>query len=560
MDSSAIGTPAVDAPVDTPPVGPQTGSNDRGNGPPEGTGHDSPDRLSGAQGDRFSHRTRVILGVLVALVLMAAVAMRFWTISDLWLDEALTVNIARLPLHDLPAYLKRDGAPPLYYVLLHYWMGIFGTSDLGVRSLSGVMGVVTIPLVWLAGKRLGGRVVGFAAMLLVATSPFAVRYDTENRMYAMVALLTVLGFLAIDRVLQRPRPGNLIAVGVVTGLLLYSQYWALYLVGVVFLWLAYQAWRGPERWRRTARPALVAMFVGSLTFLPWVPTFIFQSQHTGTPWSTPANFAGMVNAITTFAGGGTNQGRALALIYFGLCGLGLFGIAVNRRHIDLDIRTRPLGRPVTIVIVGTLAAAIAGGYLSKSAFDARYASVVFVPLILLVALGVTTFLDLRVRTWILVAAVLAGLFGSIPDITTNRTQAGQVSRALNSQAHAGDIVAYCPDQLGPAVARLLPSGRYQQITFPRDTGPTYVNWVDYAAATHKASALAFAQRLEQMAGSNHAIFIVWAPGYQAFGNKCQGIIDTIQADPHYNVTDLVGGNTVSFYQPMYLTQFEPTKP
>ena len=57
----------------------------------------------------------------------------------------------------LPTFLKRDGAPPLYYVLLHGWMGVFGDSDLAVRSLSGVIGVVTVPLVWLAGRRFGGR-------------------------------------------------------------------------------------------------------------------------------------------------------------------------------------------------------------------------------------------------------------------------------------------------------------------------------------------------------------------------------------------------------------------
>ena len=84
-------------------------------------------------------------------------------------------------------------------------------------------------------------------------------------------------------------------------------------------------------------------------------------------------------------------------------------MATDRRHIDLDIRTRPLGRPVAIAVVGTLAAAVAGGFLTNSAFDARYASVVFIPLILLVALGLTTFRDRRVRAAILAVAVVLGL-------------------------------------------------------------------------------------------------------------------------------------------------------
>ena len=510
------------------------------------------------EGPAFTPITRKAIGAGVVLVMVAALVLRFWTRSDLWLDEALTVNIARLPIHEIPSFLRRDGAPPLFYVLLHFWMGLFGTSDVAVRSLSGVFGVVTLPLAWLAGKRLAGPKAGWAAMLLVASSPFATRYDTETRMYSLVVLLTVLGFLALDRSLHHPRPGNLIAVGAVTGLLLYTHYWSLYLIGVTLLWLVWVAWRGRPAWRRGARASLVAAVVGCLTFVPWLPTFLFQSKHTGTPWATPANFAAMVNAVSSFAGGSTSQGRALALIFFALVGLGLFGLATDRRHIDVDIRTRPLGRPLAIALLGTLAAAIAGGFLTNSAFDARYASVVFIPLILLVAIGLTTFRDRRIRSVILTLAVIAGLAGSVTNITTNRTQAGQVAAAIARTGHAGDIVAYCPDQLGPAVNRLLPTGRYQQTTFPRGTGPEFVDWVDYGAATAAGNPLTFAQHLESLAqSSGRQIFLVWAPGYQTYGVKCEGIVQTLQGDPHYTAQPLVGANSVSFYQPMSLVRFTP---
>jgi mannosyltransferase len=547
------------------PEGPiSTGGRSRGDpstgsvAPPSSA---APERVGDdGEGPPFPHWMVVVLTVAVVVVLLGTLAMRFWTVSDLWLDEALTVNISRLPLHELPSYLRRDGAPPLFYVLLHFWMGWFGTSDEAVRALPGVIGVITLPFAYLAGKRLGGRTAGLAALLLVATSPFAIRYDTETRMYSLVVLLTVLGFLALDRSLRNPRPGNLIGVGAVTGLLLYTHYWSLYLVVTMVLWLAWVAWRGQPSWRRGARASLVAAVVGCLTFIPWVPIFLFQAAHTGTPWATPANFAAMVSAVASFAGGSTNQGRALALIFFALAGLGLFGAAVDRHHIDLDIRTRPLGRPVGIAVGGTLAAAVAGGFLTNSAFDARYASVVFIPLILLVVIGLTTFRDRRIRAIILAVAVVAGLFGSIPDVTTNRTQAGEVARAIAANGKPGDVVAYCPDQLGPAVNRLLPAGRYSQTTFPRGTGPVYVNWVDYAAAVRAASPVLFAQHLESMAAAGHQIFLVWAGGYQSFGLKCEGIVQTLQEDPSYRGQPLVVGNDNQFYQPMWLVRFTPTAP
>jgi mannosyltransferase len=501
----------------------------------------------------------LVVGFVVALAV--GIVLRFWTRTDMWLDEALTLDIARLPLSQLHAALNRDGAPPLYYVLLHFWVGAFGTSDLAVRALSGVLSCATLPFVWIAGRRIGGRTVAVGVVVLVATSPFAVRYATENRMYALVAFLTAVGLVALQRTLRAPAVGNLVVVALATSLLLYSHYWSLYLVGVTALWLAWQWWRGPESRRRGARAALAAVVVGCLTFLPWVPTFIYQSKHTGTPWAVPADFAALVNAVTSFAGGATNQGRALALLYFALAGLGLFGLAGGMRHVILDLRTRPNGRGLALVTVGTLAAAVIGGYISRSAFQARYASVIFVFLALLVAMGFATFSDQRIRAGVMAATVIFGIAGSVPNIWTSRTQAGQVSAALATLGHSGDVVAYCPDQLGPSVSRLLPVGRYRQITFPRETGPQFVNWVDYAAATAAGNPAHFAARLETMAGPTHSIFYVWAPGYETYHTKCEQIENLLQDDHSlatheiFPFTQVLNSSVI--YEDMELVRFTP---
>jgi mannosyltransferase len=488
--------------------------------------------------------------VATAVLVSVGVVLRFWTHSDMWLDEALTVNISRLPLSQLHEALMKDGAPPLYYFLLHFWMKVFGSSNLGARSLSGVISVATIPCVWLAGKRMGGRMMALTVTVLVSTSPFAIYYGTEARMYSLVAFLTAAGFLAIDGALRRPTVWNLIGTGACTALLLYTHYWALYLVAVTGAWLVFQAWRGNARRRRGARAALIAVIVGCLCFIPWVPTFLYQSAHTGTPWAVPANFAAAVDAISSFAGGPTNSGRALAL-----AGLGLFGIARDRVHIMLDLRTRPAARGLGIIVFGTLILAIAAGYLQGSAFSARYASVVFVPLMLLVAMGLRTFVDWRIASALLVAASIFGLATSVTNIWTQRSQAVQVASTLAVAGKQGDVVAYCPDQLGPDASRLLPSGKYQQITFPRGTSPEFVDWVDYAKATAAASPKAFAERLEQMSEPSHAIWYVWAPGYQTYGTKCEAIEGYLLADKGLGANEIFTYNSTKYYEPMELVEF-----
>jgi len=502
-----------------------------------------------------------IVAVAGALVL-AGVALRFWARSDMWLDEALTLDIARLPLSHLDAALRQDGAPPLYYVLLHFWVGMVGTSDTAVRALSGVIGCLTLPFAWVAGRRLGGRAVAGAAVVLLATSPFAVRYATENRMYALVILFVAMGIVALQRALERPRAGNLVALALCVAGLLYSHYWSMYLVATTMAWLAFEARWGRAAWRRGARRALVACAVGCVVFLPWVPTLAYQLAHTGTPWSEPASFVAMVDAVSSFGGGPTAQGRGLALMYFGIAGLGLFGVARGRFHIDLDLRTRPAGRPLAVVFFGTLAVAIVGGYVFSSGFQARYAAVVLVPLILLVAMGIATFGDRRMRLGVLAVAVAFGLAGSVPNIWTSRTQAGQVAAALDAAARPGDVVAFCPDQLGPAVHQLLPAGRYQEVTFPRRTPPVFVDWVDYARATGAGDPVAFAAYLERLAGPGHSIWYVWQGGYQTLGVRCETIAGQLQADGGLRAQQVVVGvpprQALVGYEGMGLLRFSPS--
>jgi mannosyltransferase len=518
-------------------------------------------------------RTRVLAGVGVALVVAAGLVLRFWTRSGLWLDEALTVDVARQPLHNLPTALKHDGAPPLYYVLLHFWIRIFGQSNDAVRSLSGVIAVLTLPVGWLCGKRFGGRAVAWTTLVLLASAPFAVYYATEARMYALVILLTGLGFLALQRALEAPRPGNLVAVAVITALLLYAQYWSLYLVGVVALWLVVSIVRARRRGHpeEAPWPALIAVAVGFLLFVPWLPIFLYQAKHTGTPWAAPPNFSAVINAVTGFTDNqgstlstGTNQGRLLAIIYFAMLALALFGVGRTDRIVELDLHTRPRARGTTFVVVGTLFAAIAGGILTSSAFSVRYAAVVFLPLILLVALGTTTLLSPRVRVVLVAIAAAAGLVSCAQNVTTQRTQANKVAAVLDAQAKPGDVIGFCPDQLGPSVYRQVDDpSQYRMITFPRQTGPAIVNWVDYANAVNAGSPQGYADKLISLAGSGRHVWLVWQPNYQTYGIKCE----TIATDLLAASTRAGGGgrnrviaSAQKYYEPMNLTEFTPTGP
>ena len=98
-----------------------------------------------------------LLQALVALAVVVGVVLRFLPRSGLWLDEALSANIASLPLGDIPDALRRDGHPPLFYVLLHFWQSLGGDGDEWLRAMSGVVSLLTLPVMYLAGRRVGER-------------------------------------------------------------------------------------------------------------------------------------------------------------------------------------------------------------------------------------------------------------------------------------------------------------------------------------------------------------------------------------------------------------------
>src|SRR6266511_3916722 len=410
----------------------------------------------------------------VVFVVAAGVVLRFVTFSDLWLDEALSVNVANLPLRDIPNWLRHDGAPPLYYFMLHVWMSVFGTSDFAVRSLSGVLSVATISPMWFAGRRIAGRAGAWIAVLVLASSPFGIGFGTETRMYSLVMLLVVLGYLALHRLLERPSLGRQAVVAVIAGLLLYTQYWSLYLLAVVGALLVWRAWRvhDPQA-RRAALAGIVALVAGGIAFL-------------------------LVVAV--------------------------FGRSIDRFRLELDVRTRPGVRSETLVWVATVLLGGTATFVTSGAFAGRYASVVYPLFALIVAYGITVFTDTRIRVVLLIIIVVIGFGSGARRVFEDRTQAAQVADVINARARPGDVVIYCPDQVGPSVSRLLRGNlRVDQLTFPNGDPPELVDWVDYKQRRRNANLHAFAASVDKQAG-NRAIWYVIANNYRG-GNegRCEGV-------------------------------------
>lgn len=446
----------------------------------------------------------------------ASLVLFFWSHTPMWLDEAQTVWIAHQPLSHLVSGLKQDGAPPLFYVLLHGWMAVFGTSNEAVRTLPALFAALSLPAIRLLAKRLPMlQARPWVPVLLLATSPFVVRYASEARMYSLVLFLVIVASLLFERVWFAGGVGWTIGAGVVSGALLLTQYWTIYLLLTIGAAAVIAALRG----NRPARRIIGALVLGAAIFAPWLPTFAYQSAHTGAPWGSPPGLDVALLALGSWVGSGI-WAPWLRLSYYALVVVAVIGYAVPTGGLQLrrPARRAPLALvmlSLVAMLVGTIASQISG-----NAYAPRYSMIVLPFLMLAVAMGISA-LPAR-RQGVVVAALCAfGLLASIGIPLQIRTQAGEVAQVLDAHAAPTDLVVICPDQLGPALYRLAPHAG-TQVVYPTFDTSAVVDWVNYKARNENASPQRFTQQVLSRAAAR-PIWLVWQRGYPTFGTACEDI-------------------------------------
>ena len=493
----------------------------------------------------------------IALLVTVSVALRFLTRSPLWLDEALSVNIASLPLGEIGDALRRDGHPPLYYWMLHGWMELLGTGDAAVRSMSGLFGVLSLPLAYEAGRRRAGKAAGFSVLLLAAITPWCVRYATEARMYSLVLTLVFAGWLLADDLLRRSSRWRWGALALVTGAALLSHYWVAYVGLAAVVVLALRWWRGGQEERAGALRVGSALAAGALLFVPWVPAFLDQIASTGTPWASAGRPTAAVVELLGALGGGARYAEAVLFgaVFYVLVLLGLTMLPDDRRRAVLDFASVPGVRGE--VAVGALAAAVglSVGLLTEAAFQARYAAA-FLPMLLVAAgVGLARLPEPWPRRLAGGTLVLLAGVGLVANVVDERTQGEQVADAIVAAAGPGEVVVICPDQLGPATLRSLPED-IPAFGLPTLDRPARIDWRDYAERNEAAEPADAVASVLERAGDG-AIWMVLMPGYRTYEGYCEAVLGGLQtARPA--TERVVEDRSGEVFEPMILYRFQPS--
>ena len=231
-------------------------------------------------------------GRYLAAVMALSALVRFIGIgkASLWHDEGYSLMMAAKTWAQIWHHTGLDVHPPLYYWTLHAWMLLFGDSEAAVRSLSAVLMVLVIPVMYDLVRRLFSEPAARLTALFVALGPFLVRYSQEARMYGMLTFIAALATYLLVRAQQR---GGwivwiLYAVTVAAGL--YTYYYVFFVIVFHWVYMAVCAiWPRPS-WRRARNTLLAPRWLAAnalavALWAPWIPTAYVQlTQIQSPPW------------------------------------------------------------------------------------------------------------------------------------------------------------------------------------------------------------------------------------------------------------------------------------
>ena len=324
------------------------------------------------------------LPVLVVTALGAVVRFTTLDAQSFWFDEALTHELVNLSFGAMTdSALRHQAQPPPYFILAWLWTNVFGDGEVGLRSLSALLGTLTVPVAYATARRVGGRRAALVVGLLTALSPPLVWYSQEARAYALLMFLCALSLLFFLRSLEHPGRRDLAVWALVSALAVASHYFALFFVLPQAAWLVL---RSADR-----RRALVATAGLGAGLVAVAPMLLYQQKHTGVEWIGEIPLLPRVRDVAfVFVAGPSGAGpiadhRGAVLAVGAL--IALLGIGAALRWSEGRARVGVLlmlALAVTVIGLPLAAAAVGKDYvLDRNLLPA------WLPLIIVVAVGLS---------------------------------------------------------------------------------------------------------------------------------------------------------------------------
>lgn len=209
--------------------------------------------------------------LLLSLTLIGAI-LRFYNLgyNSLWLDEASTLTFA---VKSIPGIWEATTAgefnPPLFYWAEHVML-LFGNSEVVLRFIPALLGILTIPLIYLVGKEFADRNTGIIAAAAFAFSPFLLFYSQEARAYSMMLFFVTFAMVFYFRALKNNSVADWALFGILSALAFWTHFYAMVTIGALVLYALYELFPKIKNNISTIRPLTISCGIFALVCLPLI--------------------------------------------------------------------------------------------------------------------------------------------------------------------------------------------------------------------------------------------------------------------------------------------------
>ncbi len=227
---------------------------------------------------------------------------------SVWFDEAYTAEATgRSPAW----WLANDQYHFLYDGLLALWAAVAGTSEWALRAPSVLGAMIAAALMVVLGRKLFDRWVALASGVLLAASPFVVKWSQQARSYTLLLALGLVATLVLMRALDRGTRSSWALYGLV-----YAAVVVGHAVAGILLAPAHLVLIAQRRERVLPHGPLAAVIVLAIA-VPWAATVAMRStgQGAGMAWLQPPSATVVVQAVADVSGA---AGLGVALAALGL--------------------------------------------------------------------------------------------------------------------------------------------------------------------------------------------------------------------------------------------------
>lgn len=247
------------------------------------------------------------------LIIIIGAYMRFYHINkeSIWLDEGYTIHISANIIDFLSSKEKLktgyfETTPPLYFIVMHYWIKLFGTSEQSIRIPSAIAGIISLYLIYLLGKSLYDRKTGVIAALLLSISTYhVINVCQEARAYAFLNLFTLLSSYFLWKAMENGTIRNVILYTVFSILLIYTHYYSVFIILAqnIYILIILAFYRQSMKsdylnWKRW----IICLGAIFLSFYPWLGFLIGQVlARKGTLWYEVPSLADIYQSLLIFA-------------------------------------------------------------------------------------------------------------------------------------------------------------------------------------------------------------------------------------------------------------------